>query len=156
MNKKKALICLSIIAILTICVPNVAATPTSKQTSEVYSSYTMDVPVKERPILVILLSNNDTYVNKPVDLYGLLGAGDPHSPHWIENATINVQRLNYDGTSWSTIGSLTTQTGKYAGFFAGTITPRYEGPYIYRATYDGDSHYAPTISNVEALRVYSR
>ena len=79
---------------------------------------------------------------------------DPTPPHWIEGATINIQRLNYDGTAWYTIGSRTTQTGKYAGFFAATNDSANPGPYIYRATYDGDSQYAPAISNVEALRVY--
>ena len=62
-----------IIAILTLCVPNVVAAPACKQTTNVHSSYAMDVPVKEQPMFVLLLSNNVTDVDKSVDLFGELG-----------------------------------------------------------------------------------
>ena len=66
---KKGLICLSIVAILTLCVLNIAAASTSKQTDEVHSGYTLDVPVKEQPFLVPLPNHNVTAVNTSVDLF---------------------------------------------------------------------------------------
>ena len=54
---------------------NVAAASPSKQTTEVHSGYVMDVLVNEQPILGILLSDNVTYVNQSVHLYGLLTTG---------------------------------------------------------------------------------
>ena len=154
---KNGLICLLIVAILTICMPNVAAASTSKQTTEIHSGYVMDVPAKEQPMLVILLDDNATYVNQSVDIYGLLATGSPSAPHGIEGATVNIQRLNYDRTAWYTIGNLTTISGgKQAGFFRGTLTLKNPGVYIYRATYDGDSQCAPAVSNEVTLRVYSR
>ncbi|MGB8311729.1 MAG: hypothetical protein WCE81_07685 [Halobacteriota archaeon] len=56
MNMKKGLICLLIVAMLTLCVPNVAAASASKQTTNVHSSFAMDVPVKEQPVLLLLFS----------------------------------------------------------------------------------------------------
>ena len=69
MTMKKGLICLSIVAILTLPVMNIAAASTSKQTDEVHSGYTLDVPVKEQPFLVPLPNHNVTAVNTSVDLF---------------------------------------------------------------------------------------
>jgi hypothetical protein len=148
---KKTLICLLIAAIFTICMPNVAAAPKTKQTTVVDSRYIMEVRGKEQPLLGLLLSNNTTYVNQSVDVVGGLATGTPSALHGIEGATINIQRLNYNGTTWYNLGTLTTLTGKDAGLFGASITPKEPGPHIYRATYDGDSRYAPAISNVVAL-----
>jgi len=51
-----------IVAMLTLCVPNIAAAPASKQTSVTHSSFAMDASVKEKLKLVLLLSNNVTTV----------------------------------------------------------------------------------------------
>ena len=72
---KKTLICLSIIAILTLPVMNIAAASTSKQTDEVHRGYTLDTQVKERSILAFLPDHNVTAVNTSVDLFGGLATG---------------------------------------------------------------------------------
>jgi len=77
MNIKNGLIFLLIVAILTFCVPNVAAVSTSKLTTEVRDGYALDVPVKVQPTLVLLLSNNTTAVNTSVDFYGGLATSTP-------------------------------------------------------------------------------
>jgi hypothetical protein len=115
----------------------------------------MDVPVKEQPMFVLLLSNNVTDVDKSVDLFGELGTFKSGAINYTEGATIHIQRLNYDGTAWDHIGDLTTMSGNYSGFFIVSITPKEQGAYVYRATFDGDSQYEPAISNWVALRAYS-
>ena len=61
----------------------------------------------------------------------------------------NIQYLNYDGTAWYAVGIATIMSGgKEAGYFGGTLTLKRLGVYLYRATYDGESLYAPAISNV--------
>jgi len=154
MNIKKALICLSIAAVLTLCVPNVVAASVNKQTTNVHSSYAMDVPDKEQPGLALMLSDNVTSVNKSVEFIGLLATGTQSALHPIEGATVNIQQLNTNGTTWHTLGTVqTSSTGKEAGFFEGSYTPKSKGYHILRATYDGDSNYAPAVSNVVALIV---
>jgi len=154
MNTKKALICLSIAAVLTLYVPNVAAASTNKQTINVHSSYAMDVPDKEQPGLALMLTDNITTIDKSVDFIGLLATGTQSSLHPIGGATVNIQEMNTNGTAWHNLGTLqTSSTGKEAGFFAGSYTPKSKGYHILRATYDGDSSYAPAVSNVVALIV---
>ena len=152
MNSKKALICLSIAAVLTLCVPNVAAASANKQTINVHSSYAMDVPDKTQTALVLALSNNKTVVGTPVDIVGALAAKENDTIHYIGGATITIQQLCTNGTTWNTIGTVQTlSTGNETGFFGARITPKSSNYYIIRATYDGDSNYAPAVSNVVAL-----
>ena len=125
----------------------------NKQTTETHSSYAMGASDKEKPKLALILSNNTTTVNTSVNLYGALATDEQGTLHYIGGATITIQQLNYDGTEWNKLGTLQTLTGKEAGFFAGSVTPNSKGYYIVRATYDGDSNYAPTVSNVVALIV---
>jgi len=150
MNIKKALVCLSIVAVLTLYVPNVAAAATGKQTSY----YAMDVPVKNQTALVLALSNNTTVVGTQVYVVGALAAKEHGTVHYIGGATITLQQLSANGTGWNTIGtSQTLSTGNVTGFFGASTTPKSSGYYIIRAIYDGDSNYAPAVSNVVALTV---
>ncbi len=154
MNSKKALICLSIAAVLTLCVPNVAVASANKQTINVHGSYAMDVPDKTQTALVLALSNNKTVVGTPVDIVGALAAKEHDTIHFIGGATITIQQLCTNGTTWNTIGTVQTlSTGNETGFFGARITPKSSEYYVLRATYDGDSNYAPAVSNVVALIV---
>jgi len=150
MNMKKGLVCLLIVAMLMFCLPNVASASASRQTTNVHRSFAMDVPVKEQPVLVLLFSSNVTTVNTSVDLYGALATGTKSKINYIEGATVNIQRMSYNGT-WYTEGTLTTMSGKFSGCFIAHITPKDPGTYIYRATYDGDNTYASAVSNVVQL-----
>lgn len=154
---KKGMVCLSIITILTLSIPNVAIVSASKQTTNVHSNYAMDVPVKKQPQLVLLFSNNEktanTTVNTSVELVGLLATVTNGKINSIEGATINIQRLNSDET-WYTADTLTTMSGKFSGYFKVEVTPKDPGTYIFRAAYDGNNTYAPTESDMVVLTVH--
>ncbi len=87
----------------------------------------------------------------PVDGYLTTGAGVG-----IDNATIHAQRL--EGVDvWTTFFNDTTDA---KGYFSFTFMPRSPPPgtnYViantYRVTYDGDSRYAPSISNETEMTV---
>jgi hypothetical protein len=75
----------------------------------------------------------------------------------IGNATIHAQRLE-DGDVWTTFLNVTTDA---KGYFSFSVTPRSAPPgtdyYIinnYRVTYDGDSQYAPSVSNEVEMDVF--
>jgi len=154
MNSKKALICLSIAAVLTLCVPNVVAASANTPAINIHSSYSMDAPVKTQTALVLALSNNKTVVGTPVDIVGALAAKEHDTIQYIGGATITIQQLGTNGTTWNTIGTVRTlSTGNETGFFGASITPKSSEYCILRATYDGDSNYAPAVSNVVALIV---
>jgi hypothetical protein len=72
--------------------------------------------------------------------------------HGIANKTVNIQSLNSDGKTWSTIGTYSTLEG---GGIALKLTPMAAGVYTYRMTYVGDSQYTPAVSNVVTLTVTS-
>jgi len=160
MNIKNALVCLSIIAIVTFSMPNVAAASAGKPAINIHSSYAMDAPVKTPTALVIQLSSNTTAANKPVYIYGALVAQEHGTTHYIGGATITIQQLtSTNGTVWSRVGTLQTTTANNevgastTPNFSGTETPTISGYYVIRATYDGDSNYAPAVSNVVSLTV---
>ena len=151
---ENGLVCLSIIAIVTFSIPNVVAASAGKPAINIHSSYAMDAPVKTQTALVLALSNNKTVVGTPVDIVGALAAKEHDTIHYIGGATITMQQLSFDGTTWNTLGTVQTlSTGNETGFFGAHITPKSSEYYILRATYDGDSNYAPAVSNVVALIV---
>ena len=127
----------------------------SKQTTNVHSSFAMDVPVKEHPKLVLLLSNNVTTVNTSVNIYGQLATVTNGRINGIEGATVKIQHINYDGTSL-TERTVTTMSGVFSGCFSASITPKDPGIYVCRATFDGDSNHAPAMSDEVPLMAISR
>ena len=158
MNIKNGLVCLSIIAIVTFSIPNVAAAPAGKPAINIHSSYAMDAPAKTPTALVIQLSSNTTAANRPVYIYGALVAWDHDTMYYIGGAKITIQQLtSTNGNAWSSFGTLQT-TSNEAGAnitpnFSGTENPKISGYYVIRAIYDGDSNYAPAVSNVVSLTV---
>ena len=167
MKMKKTIISLSIIALLSICMFNSVATArVTKHSTDVHSGYAADVRGNQQTYLVAYLRNNHTAVtmavNQSIWLNGVLSVGTPptsvnDTSHGIPNATINVQSMNPDGKTWTTVYSErtlpdTSQTGyNYSGRFIMTLTPVVAGVYTYRVTYDGDSQYAPAVSNVVTI-----
>ncbi|HXY88036.1 MAG TPA: Ig-like domain-containing protein [Candidatus Acidoferrales bacterium] len=65
------------------------------------------------------------------------------------NATINLQSMNADGETWSTVA---TQIAD-GRLFTMTLPPSAAGVYKYRVTFDGDSQYVPAVSNTVTLTV---
>ena len=154
MKRQTVILATFLIAVLATATifANVAAA--NKQTTETHSSYVMGASDKEKPKLALTLSNYTIAVNTPVTLYGALATGEQSNLHYIGGATITIQQLCTNGTTWNTIGTVQTlSTGNETGFFGARITPKSSNYYIIRATYDGDSNYAPAVSNVVALTV---
>ena len=155
MDTKKRMICLSIIVILTLSIPNVAATSANKQKTNVRSSYAMDVPAKEQPLLLLLFRNNETAVNTSVntsvEFMGMLATVTQSKINGIEGATVNIERMNYDGT-WCTADTVATMSGTFSGCFHFAVIPKEPGTYIFRATYDGNNTYSPAVSNNIVLK----
>ncbi len=170
MGMKKAIISLSIVAILTICVFNgVAAAAVSKQTTDVRSNYAVDARGNQQTYLAAYLGLDDATaltmgVGQYTYLYGVLSVGTPPTSsndysHGIGNARVNIQSMNSDGKTWSTVATHITSADAsvpgmpLVGFFSAKLTPNGAGVYTYRVTYDGESQYAPTVSNVVTLTV---
>ena len=172
MRIKNAILSLSIIVILTICMFNsVAAAPVSRQTTDVHSNYVADVRGQQQTYILATLDDKTTAttgVGQSVSLGGVLSYGKPptssiDSSHGIPDATLNIQSLNPDGRTWRTVATTITDhfTGNSplgpllptVGWFAVKLTPEAAGVYIYRVTYDGDSQYTPAVSGAVTLTV---
>jgi hypothetical protein len=155
MNILEGMVSVFIIAMLTLCVLNIAAASTSKLTPAttlvIYNGYATDATT-QKTVLEIMLSSNTTKVNEKVALIGGLRSGTPQTPNLIGGATVNIQKFTNE--TWTTFNTTTTiATGDYKGYFIVPITPSSTGVFSYRATYDGDSQYAATVSNVVRLTV---
>jgi hypothetical protein len=142
---------------LTLCVLNIAAASASTPTTATHNRYNTDTTDQQTTTLVIRLMNNNgdeivtANVNQTVNVVGVLMAGTL-TPNFIGGAKVNTQLMKTNGT-WTTISTTTTETGQYKGMFAAPITPTSTGAFSYRATYNGDSQYAPTVSNVVTLTI---
>jgi len=102
---RKAILSLSVIAILTICTFNsVAAAPASKQTTDVHSNYAVDVKEEQQTYLTAYLGTGDATavkmgVGQSINLTGVLSSGTPLGPpsptldysHGIPNAMVYIQ-----------------------------------------------------------------
>lgn len=155
MNILKGIVSVLIIAMLTLCVLNIAAASTSKSTPATtlvtYNGYATDATTNQT-VLEIMLSSNTTKVNEKVTLIGGLASGTPQTRNFIGGATVNIQK--WINETWATIDTTTTiATGDYKGYFSVPITPSSIGVFSYRVTYDGDSQYASVASNVVRLTV---
>lgn len=157
MSILKGVVSILIIAMLTLCVLNIVAASTSTSTPATtlvtYKGYVTNATTNQT-MLEIMLSSNTTNVNEKVILIGGLTSGMPQTQNFtgVGGATVNIQKWVND--TWTTIGTTTTTaTGDYKGWFTAPITSSSPGVFSYRATYDGDSQYAPAVSNVVKLTV---
>jgi hypothetical protein len=68
----------------------------------------------------------------------------------------HIREMNSAGT-WSTVATNITSDVVYlpglsdVGYFRNTVTRSATGVYTFRVTYDGDSQYAPAVSNTVTL-----
>jgi hypothetical protein len=145
---------LSIIALVMLCALSSAAVSPIKITTAAQSEHITGATAQQETVLVILLSNNTTKINEPVYLLGVLASGTQSAPNYIGNARVTIQQLSANGT-WLPIGTATTEKdGEYKGKFVVSLTPRVAGVSVYRATYDGDSQFASSVSKVVSLTTY--
>ncbi len=141
MNKKKALICLSIIAILTICVPNVAAAPVSKSITTTGGAHITDVRAAQQPTTLTLTAPSQATANVWFDVtVHLTTAGGTGIP----NAQINFQKRYSSNDRWIVMGDEKTDL---SGYVHEQIRSQVSGEVHYRVTYGGDGLYAPSVSN---------
>jgi len=120
---KKGLICLLIVATLTVCVLNVAAATTSKYTTDVHNGQVTDAGGQWEPHRYITLSDlesgktielgNCTAACKTafLDGYPVGGVGGIAHPAYITDDVANIQ-LSRDGKTWVTILTTTTLSKK--------------------------------------------
>jgi hypothetical protein len=160
MNLRIRILGLIVAAMLSLCVINVTAASTSTPTMVTHNGYPIDATSQQQTHLKIILldqtSNltNMTKVNQSVDLFGVLSSlsGDPNAPNYIGGATVHIQLMQ--SGKWTTVFNTTTETSKDTlGLFGISITENHTGVFSYRVTYDGNSQYAPTVSNVVKLTV---
>jgi len=171
MKIKNGLICISIVAIVSLCTFNgVAAAPVNKLTSDTHNNYTGDFRGGQQTYLYLGNSPKSQVtmgVGQSLKIYGTLAHGVPPTSlddcsHGIPNATVNIQQLSSDGKTWSTVATTTTAYNvsnstlgipDLSGAFLVTLTPEAAGTYVYRFTYDGDNMYEPTVSSMITLIV---
>ena len=93
---------------------NVTAAPVSKQTTDVHSNYAMDVRGGQQTYLLCSDTQRNATaltigVGQSVDLRGVLSSGTPptsfDSSHGIPDATVNIQSMNSDGRTWTTVAT---------------------------------------------------
>jgi hypothetical protein len=148
---------------------SVAAAPVSKLTPDIHSNHAADVREKQQTYIHTTLGTGEATavimgVGQSVYLCGVLSYDTPAASsmdvsHGIPNATVYIQSMNSDGKTWITVATQrisedTSQLGiNFLGTFIVTLTPKVAGVYTYRVTYDGDSQYAPSVSNVVTLTV---
>lgn len=156
MNIKNGLICILIAAMLSLCVINVTAASTSTPTTVTHNGYNTDATALQ-PHLVIFFVNNTreristAMVNESVIFCGGLWSGTASAPNYIGAAKINIQQM--ESGTWTTVYTTKTGPGEHAGIFAVQLKSTSAGVLSFRATYDGDSQYAPAVSNVAKLTV---
>jgi hypothetical protein len=165
LNMKKGLISLLIVVILSLCAfNNVAAAPVSKLTPDIHGTYARDLKGKQQTYLLATLNGDRTTVTigvgQDVSLDGVLSYSRPptswlDTSHGIPNGTVNIQSMDFGGKTWTTvyIGRTLNNPGFLPGSFAVKLTPMAAGVYTYRVIYDGNSYYAPAVSNVVTLTV---
>ncbi len=156
MDLRNGLICLSIVAMLMLCVPNVAAASTSKLATGAHNGHATNAPSTQLVVTIINQNGrmiNTTTVNHPVFICGNLAQKGLSIPIWIGNAYVDIQVQNDDGT-WTTILTATTGTGLNNGNLNVRWTPDDTGVFNLRAYFDGgNGQYAPCVSNVVTLTV---
>ncbi len=141
MNIKNGLICVLIIAILTACVPNVAAAPMSAYSTAIHNKVATDAPARQ-PTTLTFTAPAQVKVNKSYSVYGRLTTA---SGTGIPGAEVYLMLWAY-GSHWIKIGDAITTNSD--GSFGMDITPYYKSDYENEVIYYGDMQYAGSISNV--------
>ena len=146
MNEKKGLICLLIVTMLILCVPNVTAAPMNKSITTAGGAHITDLPAAQQPTtLTLTIPSKQAMANTWFDVYVHLtttadGKGVP-------SAQINFQYRLSPNDRWAVYYSDTTDS---SGNYNSQIRMRLSGECYFRVTFGGDYWYAPSISN-EAL-----
>jgi len=131
------------IAILTLCLLNVAAATTSNPASVPHSKIVADAAASQ-PTTLTFTAPAQAKVKESFVTSGSLTAGDKG----VSGAIIKIHTIQ--NGQWVNFGNSTTDSG---GNFRGSITTFTPGDHHYKVTYDGDSQYAPSASNEVVVTV---
>ncbi len=145
MNMRKAVIILSIIATLLLCTLNVAVASESKPTTTVHGGYATRATAQQ-PTTLAFYAPAQGKILEPTPVSGYLTTANGTG---ITDARIQIQRLHGDG-KWH-LSSIVFTAGK-DGHFSDTVVVyttifATKGGYHFRAIYDGNGQYAPSVSN---------
>lgn len=144
MNMRKRIISLSIITILSLCTLNVASASTSKTTTVDHDVYTR-CATAQQPTTLTFTAPAHVKLNQ---LYAVFGNLTTANGTGINDARIWGQSLR--GDKWVTLHRLlftTGQNGSFSDHWFETGLFSKPGPCHYRVIYDGDSRFAPAVSN---------
>jgi len=161
MYMKKGLICLLIVSVLSLSIINVAAASTSRSTIVPYKGYHSELRSQQQTAINLMILDEKSgnkittaAVGQKILVGGILESGTDN-PTPIGGATVKLQLSNDDST-WSDLKSTTTDSSsKYLGIFLAVLTPPSAGQFYFRASFDGNTQYAPCMSNVAQLTVTS-
>lgn len=139
MNIKIKIISVPIIAILALGVLNVAAASTSTPMMVARDAYITNATVPQQTTIAInaptqVKTNESIYVN------GTLSTGTKG----IASAMVHLQWLDLTTGNWTILSD--GKTGE-SGQFSVPVFMYFPATYTFRVTYDGDSQYAPSVSN---------
>jgi hypothetical protein len=176
MNAKNVIIVLFVIALLTLCVPNVAAAPVSKLTTNNYDNQRSDIPTNPGRPTFILFCVTD-FAGRPISSTPTINVGDKLEipgvltydkiagncmdlGRGIGQCTVTIQEQSNDGT-WQNVATTMTFTGSAAGLFTATFEPHATGVYNFRAVFDGGAgtigktsvYFEPSVSNSQLVNV---
>ncbi|HYA61314.1 MAG TPA: hypothetical protein VED16_04465 [Candidatus Acidoferrum sp.] len=139
MNKKIKIIGVPIIAILVLGVLNVAAASTGTPTIAASDAYMPNAAAPQQTTIAInaptqVKTNDSIYVN------GTLSTG----AKGIASAVVHLQWIDLTTGNWTTFSD--GKTGE-SGQFSVPVFIYFPASYTFRVIYDGDSQYAPSVSN---------
>jgi hypothetical protein len=149
MNMRKRITSLFIITILSLCTLNVASASTSKTTTVDHDVYAR-IAAAQKPTTLTFTAPAHVKLNQLYAVYGNLTTANGTG---INDARILCQSLR--GDKWVTfgIGFTTGQNGSFSDHWLETGLFSKPGSCHYRVIYDGDSWYAPAVSNEAIVAV---
>jgi hypothetical protein len=139
------IISLSIAAILTLCVLNVAAASTSMPAITAHDAYLKDATAQQ-PTTIAITAPTQVKANASAYANGTLTVGDKG----ISSAAVHLQWLDLTTGNWTTLSDGKTND---SGQFSIPVFLYFTAKYTFRVTYDGDSRYAPSVSNQVMVEV---
>jgi len=145
MKMKTRIIGLAILALLTLCLLNVAAASTTNPATAPHSKIVTDVK-GQQPTTLTFTSPAQVKVNESYTVSGSLTSGGTG----VSGATINFQYQYLDSGRWVTLWTDTTNSN---GNIADKVAAHQTGDHHNRLTYDGNSQYAPAVSNEVVVTV---
>jgi hypothetical protein len=144
MNMRKGVMSLSLIAIVTLCVLNVAAASVSKPATAAYGNDITSARAAQSTTLTFTAPAN-VKLKQNFDISGYLTTA---SGNGIAGVVVDEQTY-YNG-AWVPMYNVTTDS---SGHLSDTWALSQEGAYNFRLSYNGDSQNAASVSNQITITV---